>query len=415
MLSMLQGNSETREPNRTGLPDAMKARFERLSGLSLDDVRVHRNSDKPSEMGALAYAQGNEIYIGPRYEKHLEHELGHVVQQKYGLVKPTGKISDKAINDDEKMEAQASAFSQIENLSTDTVSIGHSNNTDCIQGVFIPEWVIECFFAFFKEFKEPRPGKSSNPSFWFKNVVNKSLFQAENLKFASKSDGNFGSIYFSNDSGDGGRIRLTHPDGPQISKQKNIKRFVLSEEELENYEGKNNNRKRKKTDNRKTSKKKKIGIPLDTTMQGEAKNFFEESLKKIDDFGGTEIVEDTLDDKRINEKTILEIWPDEKDSKKIGEHVSRGYPAKLLNLEQDDVDFLRLAVEFSQNRLPELMPYADRINWTGKIIKDNEKRYLADLKNDFLRVVMQRRGNLRNIPMDSKRYYDEPRRRKQIR
>jgi hypothetical protein len=33
----------------------MKTRFENLSGLSFDDVRVHYNSNKPAQLQALAY------------------------------------------------------------------------------------------------------------------------------------------------------------------------------------------------------------------------------------------------------------------------------------------------------------------------------------------------------------------------
>src|SRR3972149_4709273 len=35
--------------NRTGLPDALKTGIESLSGLALDDVRVHYNSSKPAK------------------------------------------------------------------------------------------------------------------------------------------------------------------------------------------------------------------------------------------------------------------------------------------------------------------------------------------------------------------------------
>ncbi|WP_424103682.1 DUF4157 domain-containing protein [Moorena producens] len=75
--------------NKTGLPDRLKAGIENLSGYSMDDVRVHYNSDKPAQLQALAYAQGTEIHVGPGQERHLPHEAWHVVQQKQGRVKPT--------------------------------------------------------------------------------------------------------------------------------------------------------------------------------------------------------------------------------------------------------------------------------------------------------------------------------------
>jgi hypothetical protein len=97
--------------NSTGIPDTMKARFESVSGFSFDDVRVHYNSEKPAQLQALAYTQGNQVYIGPGQEKHLGHELGHVVQQKAGVVRPTGRIGNTAFNTDLMLEMEADAFS----------------------------------------------------------------------------------------------------------------------------------------------------------------------------------------------------------------------------------------------------------------------------------------------------------------
>jgi hypothetical protein len=65
--------------NKTGLPDRLKAGIESLSGIDMSDVRVHANSARPAQVGALAYAQGNEIHLGSGQEKHLAHEAWHVV------------------------------------------------------------------------------------------------------------------------------------------------------------------------------------------------------------------------------------------------------------------------------------------------------------------------------------------------
>ena len=94
--------------NNTGLPDTLKTGMENLSGMSLDDVKVHRNSDKPAQLQAHAYAQGTDIHLGPGQEKHLPHELGHVVQQKQGRVKPTLQMKGKVnVNDDAGLEKEA--------------------------------------------------------------------------------------------------------------------------------------------------------------------------------------------------------------------------------------------------------------------------------------------------------------------
>ena len=78
-----------RKVNKTGLPNNLKSGIENLSGHSMDDVKVHYNSDKPTQLNAHAYAQGTDIHIASGQEKHLPHEAWHVVQQKQGRVKPT--------------------------------------------------------------------------------------------------------------------------------------------------------------------------------------------------------------------------------------------------------------------------------------------------------------------------------------
>ena len=67
-----------------GLPDRLKSGLETLSGLSLDDVVVHRNSPGPQKLVAHAYAQGTDIHLAHGQEHHLAHEAWHVVQQRSG-------------------------------------------------------------------------------------------------------------------------------------------------------------------------------------------------------------------------------------------------------------------------------------------------------------------------------------------
>ncbi|MCG3267850.1 DUF4157 domain-containing protein [Yoonia sp. I 8.24] len=93
--------------NNTGLPDNLKSGIENLSGMSMDHVRVHRNSDKPAAVQAHAYAQGSNIHLGPGQEQHLPHEAWHVVQQAQGRVKPTMQMKGVAVNDDAGLEHEA--------------------------------------------------------------------------------------------------------------------------------------------------------------------------------------------------------------------------------------------------------------------------------------------------------------------
>lgn len=94
--------------NRTGIPLQLKERMEQNTGVSFDDVRVHYNSDLPAKLDALAYTKGNQVEIGPGQERHLPHELGHVVQQKLGLVRANARhASGEALNTDSGLERQA--------------------------------------------------------------------------------------------------------------------------------------------------------------------------------------------------------------------------------------------------------------------------------------------------------------------
>lgn len=118
-VAQLQGMSDTRtasaqsaliqkKENKTGIPDGLKAGMESVSGLSLNDVSVHRNSDKPAQLQAHAYAQGTDVHLAPGQEKHLPHELGHVVQQKQGRVAPTTQLKGKVpVNDSPSLEKEA--------------------------------------------------------------------------------------------------------------------------------------------------------------------------------------------------------------------------------------------------------------------------------------------------------------------
>lgn len=100
--------AEEPKPNNTGLPDNLKSGIESLSGMSMDHVKVHYNSDKPAQLQAHAYAQGSEIHVASGQEQHLPHEAWHVVQQAQGRVKPTLQMkAGVPVNDDAGLEAEA--------------------------------------------------------------------------------------------------------------------------------------------------------------------------------------------------------------------------------------------------------------------------------------------------------------------
>ena len=136
IVAQLVGPNEEEEPlqmkedaasksNKTGLPDNLKTGVENLSGMSLNDVKVHYNSSKPAQLNALAFAQGTDIHVGAGQEKHLPHEAWHVVQQKQGRVQPTMQMKEGVpINDDKGLESEADTMGA-KALSHGTTLVGH--------------------------------------------------------------------------------------------------------------------------------------------------------------------------------------------------------------------------------------------------------------------------------------------------
>jgi hypothetical protein len=91
-----------------GLPEGLRAGLEQLSGRDLSGVRVHYRSPKPAQLQAHAYAQGRDIHLAPGQEHHLPHEGWHAVQQMENRVRPTMQLHGTGINDDARLEAEAS-------------------------------------------------------------------------------------------------------------------------------------------------------------------------------------------------------------------------------------------------------------------------------------------------------------------
>ena len=106
---LMQGKFEqpVQKKNETGMPDNLKAGIEDLSGFSMDDVRVHYNSDKPATVQALAYTQGTDIHVAPGQEQHLPHEAWHVAQQMAGRVESTTEVGGLPVNDNVDLEHEA--------------------------------------------------------------------------------------------------------------------------------------------------------------------------------------------------------------------------------------------------------------------------------------------------------------------
>ena len=125
-----------KKENNTGLPDDLKAGIENLSGYSMDDVKVHRNSDKPAQLQAHAYAQGTDIHLASGQEKHLPHEAWHVVQQMQGRVKPTAQMKGKVnVNDDVGLEKEADVMGRKAMQMKHVPGVKDTRNTYTFEGI----------------------------------------------------------------------------------------------------------------------------------------------------------------------------------------------------------------------------------------------------------------------------------------
>jgi len=153
-----------KKENNTGLPDNLKSGVENLSGVSLDDVKVHTNSDQPAQMQAHAFAQGTDIHVAPGQEQHLPHEAWHVVQQKQGRVKPTAQMKEKIpVNDDKGLEHEADVMgakaltlgNDVSQKKITKKSLNISQNVGVVQGLWGSSW----FGGDGKEKAEEKPEK----------------------------------------------------------------------------------------------------------------------------------------------------------------------------------------------------------------------------------------------------------------
>ena len=92
--------------NTTELSPQLKAGFSWKTGQRIGpDVPL--NSSKPKEIGAPAYAQGNDGYVRSNQEPYILREGSHVIQQLRGEVKPTMQLKGGGIHDRDGLEKKA--------------------------------------------------------------------------------------------------------------------------------------------------------------------------------------------------------------------------------------------------------------------------------------------------------------------
>jgi hypothetical protein len=97
------------------------AKMEEAFDSDFSDVNLHTDSDQASQLGALAYAQGNDVHFAPgQYnpasqagQELLGHELAHVVQQRNGQVSAQAKEGGIPLNQDSGLESEADAMGKL--------------------------------------------------------------------------------------------------------------------------------------------------------------------------------------------------------------------------------------------------------------------------------------------------------------
>lgn len=90
-----------------GIVDTLK-KIERKNRVPMTGVDIRFHSAFPAQMDAKATSfGGSQVDIGPGQEACINHELGHIVQQRMGMVKATGKIGGRWVNTNQSLEEDA--------------------------------------------------------------------------------------------------------------------------------------------------------------------------------------------------------------------------------------------------------------------------------------------------------------------
>jgi hypothetical protein len=128
------------------LSEDTRASMENALSADFSNVNIHANSQQATNVGALAYTQGNDVHFAPgQYQPNsqsgkelLGHELTHVVQQREGRVKPTTSVGGMPVNDNAGLENEADSLGKIAAKSEGgqtTQKKSKENNTSTSQGI----------------------------------------------------------------------------------------------------------------------------------------------------------------------------------------------------------------------------------------------------------------------------------------
>ena len=104
-----ENSSNTKQP--ANFITQMQSAFQ----TDFSNVNIHQNSKTATNLGALAYTQGNNVHFAPGQFKPdtqqgkelIGHEFAHVVQQRQGKVQANKQIGKFQINDNSGLEKEA--------------------------------------------------------------------------------------------------------------------------------------------------------------------------------------------------------------------------------------------------------------------------------------------------------------------
>lgn len=104
----MEGDSERGYGNYPANVINTMKKMEKKNGVPMTGVDIRFQSAFPAQMDAKATTfGGRQVDIGPGQESSIHHELGHIVQQRLGLVKATGRIAGQQVNTDRALEEDA--------------------------------------------------------------------------------------------------------------------------------------------------------------------------------------------------------------------------------------------------------------------------------------------------------------------
>jgi hypothetical protein len=116
MKSSEEGNSTMfGEGTSSTMPEQVQTKMENSFGTNFSNVTIQQNDGRATQLGALAFTQGNDVHFAPgqynpnsgKGQELLGHELTHVVQQRQGKVSSTKQAKGVSINDNPSLENEA--------------------------------------------------------------------------------------------------------------------------------------------------------------------------------------------------------------------------------------------------------------------------------------------------------------------